>query len=77
MDFCKAKQLVHPIHMLQTKKETMVYMDITMWPIQTSSKLCNWKQEMEKLISLCQNKTGSRLLLTTNLLSSIKAEEEY
>lgn len=61
VDFCEANNLFHHEHLLQTAKEMAVHMDITRWPIQKSSRLCDWKQEMEKLDSPCQDKNRSRL----------------
>lgn len=77
--FLRSRQLVHHKHMLQTTEQTTVYMDIARWPIWKSNRLCDWMQEMEKLCSLCQNKTRNRSgywSWTANIKHQGTAEEE-
>lgn len=62
VDFCEADNLfiTNTEQTEQTTEQTTVYMDIARWPIWKSNRLCDWMQEMEKLCSLCQNKTRNR-----------------
>ena len=53
----------HSKHPLPTTQEETLHMDITRWSTAKSDWLCSLQPKMEKLYTVCKNKTGSWLWL--------------